>query len=60
MRQTDAGWRVVDILLDGTISRVAVQHSDFRALLRNGDATALIASLQRKADDLAGDSMLDS
>lgn len=60
MRQSDAGWRAVDVLLDGTISRVAVQHSDFRALLRNGGATALIASLQRKAADLAGGSMLDS
>jgi phospholipid transport system substrate-binding protein len=60
MRQTDAGWRAVDILLDGTISRVAVQHSDFRSLLRNGDATALIASLQQRADDLAGGSTLDS
>lgn len=60
MRQADAGWRVVDILLDGTISRVAVQHSDFRALLHNGDAAALIASLQQKTADLAGDSQLDS
>jgi phospholipid transport system substrate-binding protein len=60
MRQADAGWRVVDVLLDGTISRVAVQHSDFRALLHNGDATALIASLQQKTADLAGDSRLDS
>ncbi len=31
MRQTDNGWRVVDVLLDGTISRVAVQRSDFRS-----------------------------
>lgn len=60
MQQTDAGWRAVDILLDGTISRVAVQHSDFRALLSNGDATALIGSLRRKADELAGGSLLDS
>jgi phospholipid transport system substrate-binding protein len=60
MREAEAGWRVVDVLLDGTISRVAVQHSDFRALLRNGDATALIASLRQKAADLAGGSVLDS
>lgn len=60
MRQTDEGWRAVDVLLDGTISRVAVQHSDFHALLRNGDATALIASLRQKAADLAGGSVLDS
>ena len=59
MRQTDAGWRAVDILLDGTISRVAVQHSDFRALLQNGDATALIASLRQKTAELSGDSGLE-
>jgi phospholipid transport system substrate-binding protein len=60
MRQTDAGWRAVDILLDGVISRVAVQHSDFRAVLRDGGAPALIASLEHKTADLAGGSMLDS
>jgi phospholipid transport system substrate-binding protein len=60
MRQTDAGWRAVDVLLDGTISRVAVQHSDFRALLQPGDATALIASLRQKTAELAGGSLLDS
>jgi phospholipid transport system substrate-binding protein len=60
MRQTAAGWRAVDVLLDGTISRVAVQHSDFRALLHNGDASALIASLRQKAADLAGHGQLDS
>lgn len=54
MRRSDAGWRIVDVLLDGTISRVAVQRSDFRALLTKGDAEALIASLQRKVADLSG------
>ncbi|MBN8909966.1 MAG: ABC transporter substrate-binding protein [Rhodospirillales bacterium] len=48
------GWRIVDVLLEGTISRVAVQRSDFRNLLASGDAEALIASLQRKTADLSG------
>jgi phospholipid transport system substrate-binding protein len=60
MRQADADWRAIDILIDGTISRVAVQHSDFRALLHDRDATALIASLRQKAAELAGGSQLDS
>ena len=47
-------WKAVDVLLDGTISRVAVQRSDFRSLLGTGDAGALIASLERKAMDFAG------
>ena len=52
----DAGgaWKVVDVLLDGTISRVAVQRSDFRAQLAQGGAAALIVSLQAKVTDLAG------
>lgn len=54
MRQTPSGWRVVDVLLDGTISRVAVQRSDFRGLLSRGDTTALIDSLNRKIADLSG------
>lgn len=55
MRQTDGVWRVVDVLADGTISRVAVQRSDFRALLgRDGNTAALLDSLRRKIADLSG------
>jgi phospholipid transport system substrate-binding protein len=48
MRPESGGWKAVDVLLDGSISRVAVQRSDFRALLGGGDAGPLIASLRRK------------
>jgi phospholipid transport system substrate-binding protein len=54
MRRTPAGWRAVDVLLNGSISRVAVQRSDFRSLLGSGDAGPLIQSLQRKIADLSG------
>jgi phospholipid transport system substrate-binding protein len=54
MRREDAPWKIVDVLLDGTISRVAVQRSDFRGVLARGGAPALIASLERKVVDLAG------
>jgi len=54
MRQTPQGWRVVDVLADGSISRVATQRSDFRGLLASGGGDALLASLQRKAADLSG------
>ena len=53
MRQSSTGWLAVDVLSDGTISRVATQRSDFRALVMRGGAPALLATLQRKADDLA-------
>jgi phospholipid transport system substrate-binding protein len=54
MQNGSAGWRVVDVLLNGSISRVAVQRSDFRGLLASGDTAALIESLQKKTADLAG------
>jgi phospholipid transport system substrate-binding protein len=54
MRKTPSGWKAVDVLLDGTISRVAVQRSDFRYLLTNGGVPALVAGLQNKVANLSG------
>lgn len=53
MRQGSAGWRVVDVLADGSISRVAVQRSDFRRVLARGGAQALAESLRLKSADLS-------
>lgn len=53
MRKTASGWRAVDVLADGAISRVAVQRSDFRRLLSRGGAPALAASLTVKSQDLS-------
>ncbi len=54
MRQGGGGWQAVDVLLDGTISRVAVQRSDFRAMLGSGGAEALLDSLKKKVATLSG------
>jgi phospholipid transport system substrate-binding protein len=53
MRNTGSGWRAVDVLADGTISRVAVQRSDFRRLLSRGGVAALAASLATKSLSLS-------
>jgi phospholipid transport system substrate-binding protein len=54
MRSGLAGWQVVDVLTDGSISRVAVQRSDFHELLVAGGVPALTAGLGRKVADLSG------
>jgi phospholipid transport system substrate-binding protein len=54
MRQGSAGWQAVDVLADGSVSRVAVQRSDFRRLLTRGGAQALANRLQTKTADLSG------
>ena len=54
MRQEGGAWKAVDVLADGSISRVAVQRSDFRRLVSRGGAQALIESLNQKTTDLSG------
>jgi phospholipid transport system substrate-binding protein len=54
MRQTPSGWKAVDVLADGAISRVATQRSDFRSVLSSGGGPALVASLQSKVATLSG------
>ena len=54
MRQEGSAWKAVDVLADGSISRVAVQRSDFRRLVSRGGAQALIESLNQKTNDLSG------
>jgi phospholipid transport system substrate-binding protein len=58
LKQSSAGWKVVDVLAAGSISRVAVQRSDFRRLLSGGGGDALVSSLQRKAFDLSGGALV--
>lgn len=57
MRQVGGTWKAVDVLADGSISRVAVQRSDFRSVIASGGSQALMASLQRKVSDLSGGSL---
>jgi phospholipid transport system substrate-binding protein len=54
VRDSHSGWKVVDILAGGAISRVAVQRSDFRTLLTSGGVPALTVALQNKVANLAG------
>jgi phospholipid transport system substrate-binding protein len=53
MRKGGSGWRAVDILAEGSISRVAVQRSDFRRLLTRGGPQVLMDSLRAKSADLS-------
>ena len=52
MRQTPAGWKIVDVFYNGAISSIATQRSDFAASLQAGGAPALIKKLDAQADTL--------
>ena len=54
MRRFPAGWQAVDVLMNGSISRVAVQRSDFTHLMGRGGAPALVLALNNKVSNLSG------
>lgn len=54
MAPAKAGWQVVDVLLDGTISQLAIQRSEYSGLVSTGNAGRLIAALKTKIGQLSG------
>jgi phospholipid transport system substrate-binding protein len=54
MRPSGGGWRVVDVLAEGSISRVAAQRSEIRSVLSDGGGPGLLVSLRRKTAELSG------
>jgi len=50
--QTANGWEAVDIYLDGTVSELAVRRSEFSAILKRSGPEELIATLERKTEQL--------
>jgi phospholipid transport system substrate-binding protein len=50
MQHNQGGWRISDVYLDGTISQLAVQRSEFNSILRREGVDGLVLSLNRKAD----------
>ena len=49
MRQNRDGWQISDVYLDGTISQLATQRSEFHAILVRRGVDGLIDALNRKA-----------
>jgi phospholipid transport system substrate-binding protein len=48
------GYQIRDVFLTGTISELATRRSEFATILRSNGIDGLIASLNKKADDLQG------
>jgi len=50
MRQNRGAWQITDVYLDGTISQLAVQRSEFNSILRREGVDGLVMALNRKVD----------
>jgi phospholipid transport system substrate-binding protein len=54
LRETPAGWKIVDVYLAGTISELARRRAEFASIIRRQGVDGLIALLKRKNEKLAG------
>jgi phospholipid transport system substrate-binding protein len=54
LRQTAAGWRIVDVYLAGSISELARRRDEFASIIRTQGVDGLIALLKKKNTELAG------
>jgi phospholipid transport system substrate-binding protein len=52
-RQNQGTWQISDVYLDGTISQLAVQRSEFNSVLRREGVDGLVMALHRKVDLLS-------
>jgi phospholipid transport system substrate-binding protein len=50
MRQNQGAWQISDVYLEGTISQLAVQRSEFSSILRREGVDGLVMALNRKVD----------
>jgi phospholipid transport system substrate-binding protein len=50
MREHQGSWQISDVYLDGTISQLAVQRSEFNSILRREGVDGLVMTLNRKVD----------
>lgn len=53
LRKGDAGFKIIDVFLDGTISQLATRRTDFAATLRDQGAAGLIQVLEAKTREQA-------
>lgn len=53
MAERDGAWQIIDVLLDRSISEMAVRRSEYAQVLREGGPDKLAETLDAKAEELA-------
>jgi len=60
LHHSEAGWRVIDVLLRGTVSELALRRSEYSSVIKRDGFEALVASLEEKIAELASGAVEDS
>jgi phospholipid transport system substrate-binding protein len=50
LRQFGSNWKIIDVLLDGSISQLSVYRSDYAATIKAGGAASLVKKIDAVAD----------
>jgi phospholipid transport system substrate-binding protein len=53
------GWKIIDVLLNGTVSELALRRSEYSSLIQREGFAALMTALNERIDDLAGGKVPD-
>src|SRR5262249_62220665 len=53
LHATDAGWRIVDVYLKGTVSELALRRADYTSMLERSGFETLVATMRARIADLA-------
>jgi phospholipid transport system substrate-binding protein len=53
LRETEEGWKVIDLYAKGTVSELALRRSEYSSVLKEDGFEALLAMLDAKTADLA-------
>jgi phospholipid transport system substrate-binding protein len=59
LRKTDAGWKVIDVYLNGTVSELALRRSEYSTALKREGFDELIASIETKIEDMKAKGLID-
>jgi len=55
----DDGWRIIDVLLNGTVSELALRRSEYSSLIKREGFAALMSAINKRIEDLAGGKVSD-
>ena len=52
LKQDGGRWLIADVLLDNSVSQLAVRRSEYRRILKDSGISGLVDTLNKKADEL--------
>lgn len=60
LHQTDEGWKVIDVYMNGTVSELSLRRSEYSSTVKRDGFDSLMAAIERKLADFAAGTFEDS